>query len=117
MSSLFQRFKHREESPINKENHTLQIFVSDSKDVPDKIGNTTESSAVKDVMEAEANQKLTAFEKAHRWDPNIGNDTLEEIDDAVNARDPNVERKLYDEVFENSPYPEVNTPVRTFKLI
>ncbi len=60
-----------------------------------------------DVQEAEANQKLSVFEKAHRWDPNLADSQLDDIDDAVNARDPNAEGKLYDEVFENSPYPEV----------
>lgn len=59
------------------------------------------------IQEVEANKKLNAFEKAHRWDPNLDNDQLLEIDDAVNARDPNAEGRLYDEIFENSPYPEV----------
>jgi hypothetical protein len=64
-------------------------------------------SSGRDVNEVEANKKLSAFERAHRWDPNLDDDQLHEIDDAVNARDPNAEGKVYDEIFENSPYPEV----------
>lgn len=65
-------------------------------------------SSARDEQEAEANRKLTAFEQLHRWDPNLGQDQLEEIDDAINRRDANVEGRIYDEVFENSPYPEVS---------
>ncbi|KAM3067181.1 hypothetical protein ACMFMG_005450 [Clarireedia jacksonii] len=72
------------------------------------------TSAAHNVEEAEANRKLTAFEKAHRWDPNLDQDQLEEIDDAINRRDANAEGRVYDEVFENSPYAEVRAAVRNY---
>jgi OPT family small oligopeptide transporter len=65
------------------------------------------------VQEAEANRKLSIFERSHRWDPNLDDDQLDEIDDAVNVRDPNAEGKIYEEVFENSPYPEVCSVILT----
>lgn len=64
-------------------------------------------STARDVQEAEANRRLSVFERSYRWDPNLDDDQLHEIDDAVNLRDPNAEGKIYEEVFENSPYPEV----------
>jgi hypothetical protein len=69
------------------------------------------TSTAHDIEEAEANRKLTAFEKAHRWDPNLEQDQLEEIDDAINRRDANAEGRVYDEVFENSPYAEVGSRI------
>ncbi|KAI9649692.1 hypothetical protein NHQ30_002273 [Ciborinia camelliae] len=72
------------------------------------------TSTARDIQEAEANRKLTTFEQLHRWDPNLGQDQLEEIDDAINRRDANAEGRIYDEVFENSPYPEVRAAVRNY---
>lgn len=67
----------------------------------------TGKSTARDVSEPEANRKLSVFEQAHRWDPNLGDDALDDIDDAVHHRDPAAEGKLVGEIFENSPYPEV----------
>lgn len=64
-------------------------------------------SSARDIVGAEANRKLAIFERAHRWDPNLDDSQLDAIDDAVNARDPSSETRVFDEVFENSPYPEV----------
>ena len=50
---------------------------------------------------------MSAFERAHRSDLNLDDEQLDEIDDAINARDPNAEGKLHGEVFENSPYLEI----------
>lgn len=119
MSSFLRRFKRKEESSIVGRippPHTLESN-SNPNEKSGTIGDGAGNSTAREVGEAEANQKLAAFEKAHRWDPNLGNDTLDEIDDAVNTRDPNVEGKLYDEVFENSPYPEVSAPNRISKQI
>ncbi|KUJ16094.1 small oligopeptide transporter [Mollisia scopiformis] len=76
----------------------------------------TGKSSSRDVQEAEANRKLAIFERAHRWDPNLEDSQLDDIDDAVNTRDPNAEGKIYDEVFENSPYPEVRAAVRNYDV-
>jgi hypothetical protein len=75
----------------------------------DPIEKEAGKSTARDVQEAEANRKLSVFERSHRWDPNLDDDQLHEIDDAVNLRDPNAEGKIYEEVFENSPYPEVRS--------
>lgn len=106
MSGLFKRFRQQnsdtiEGTEIHPNNHGSE----------DTIEKHTGESTARDVPEAEANQKLHIFEKAHRWDPNLDNSQLDDIDDAVNARDPDAEGRLYDEVFENSPYPEVSLPI------
>ena len=79
------------------------------KDVIEKDDKETGRSTARDVQEAEANRKLSVFEKAHRWDPNLGDDFLDDVDDALVNRDAAKESKVFDEVFENSPYPEVGS--------
>lgn len=73
----------------------------------DPIEKDTGKLGARDVQEAEANRRLSVFERSHRWDPNLDDNQLDKIDDAVNLRDPNAKGKIYEEVFENSPYPEV----------
>jgi len=84
-----------------------QSSTIDSSRRIEAVEKETGISSDRGIQELEANRKLNAFEKAHKWDPNLDTDQLDEIDDAVNARDPNAEGRLYDEIFENSPYPEV----------
>jgi hypothetical protein len=112
MSGLFKRFRQQsagdtiEGTEIQPNNHGSE----------DTIEKHAGESTAHDVPEAEVNQKLSIFEKAHRWDPNLDNSQLDDIDDAVNTRDLNAEGRLYDEVFENSPYPEVSLLIPFLKL-
>lgn len=64
-------------------------------------------SSANDISEVEANARLQLFEKTRRWDPNLPNDALNAVDDAVVHHDAKGETELVDELVENSPYPEV----------
>lgn len=88
--------------------------ITGSGEPSEKIDQGKAASTARDIEEAEANRKLSVFERAHRWDPNLDDDQLLEIDDAVHTRDPNAEGRIYDEVFEDSPYPEVRAAVRNY---
>lgn len=41
---------------------------------------------------------------------NLGNDTFEDLDGAVENQDTTTERRVVSDVYENSPYPEVGIP-------
>ena len=99
--------KKTDEHEISGAQASPQSSVIDSNGPTDVVKKEVGTSRGRGIQEVEANQKLNAFEKAHKWDPNLDTDQLDEIDDAVHARDPNAEGRLYDEIFENSPYPEV----------
>jgi hypothetical protein len=108
MSGLLRRFRGRETEEVEGAAPSPHNSITGSGEASEKTDKETGAATARDVGEAEANRKLSVFERAHRWDPNLDDDQLLEIDDAVNARDPNAEGRVYDEVFENSPYPEVN---------
>ena len=107
MSGLMKRLRGRKAEEVEGIVPSPQQSVAGSGKASEMVDKETGASTSRDVGEAEANQKLSTFERAHRWDPNLDDDQLEEIDDAINARDPNTENRIYEEVFENSPYPEV----------
>lgn len=121
MPKVFKRFRPRTNEPPAS-TPSPHESIAGSHTPPDTIENVGDKDAAvssgRDIQEVEANRKLTAFEQLHRWDPNLGQDQLEEIDDAINRRDTNAEGRIYDEVFENSPYPEVsqNGPWLRFHL-
>ncbi|KAF8854741.1 small oligopeptide transporter [Acephala macrosclerotiorum] len=110
MSSLLKRMRLQNADAIDRID-AQPPTTPDSADMDEK---DTGKSSSNDIQEAEASRKLPVFEKAHRWDPNLEDSQLDDIDDAVNARGPNAEGKLYDEVFETSPYPEVRAAVRSY---
>ena len=106
MSAIWKRLRSKETETVEGVGLSPQ---NSSLGSGEPIEKETGKSTARDVQEVEANRKLSIFEKSHRWDANLGDDQLDEIDDAVNLRDPSSEAKIYDEVFENSPYPEVCT--------
>lgn len=106
MSGILKRLGKRSDT-IEGTGISPQSTSSASQDVNEKAVKDEGFSTATDVLEAEANRKLSVFEKAHRWDPNLDDDFLEDVDDALVRRDASKENKVYDEVFENSPYPEV----------
>lgn len=107
MPGLMRRLRGRETVEVEGTEPSPLDTVTSSSERPETIEKGEGASTARDIGEAEANQKLYTFERAHRWDPNLDDDQLLEIDDAINARGPNAEGRIYDEVFENSPYPEV----------
>jgi hypothetical protein len=60
-----------------------------------------------DLSEIEANHRLNLYHRAHRWDPNLEDDDLEEVAGAATLHDAETEAKMVNKVIENSPYPEV----------
>ncbi|KAB8298088.1 hypothetical protein EYC80_001850 [Monilinia laxa] len=118
MSRFFKRYRSGNPTVVSTSSPSPEELIIGSHN-PLATGEKVEEkdgaiSNAQDEQEAEANRKLTAFEQLHRWDPNLGQDQLEEIDDAINSRDANAEGRIYDEVFENSPYPEVRAAVRNY---
>ena len=63
---------------------------------------------------AEAERDISMFGKVHEWDPNIGNEKLDAINNAVRVHDGDAEIALEEELIENSPYPEVQAAVQPF---
>jgi hypothetical protein len=63
---------------------------------------------------AEAERDISNFNAMHEWDPNINNEKLDAINNAVKAHDIDAEIALEHEIEDNSPYPEVQAAVRTF---
>jgi hypothetical protein len=107
MSGFLKRLRYRETDEVDGIAPSPHESITESAKASENIEKVEGKSSARDIQEAEANQKLSVFERAHRWDPNLDDEQLLEIDDAVNARDPNAEGRIYDEIFENSPYPEV----------
>jgi hypothetical protein len=107
MAGIMRRTNGKEEDPADAIVESPQISTSGSMEPVDMTEKDAGISTAVDTDEEAANRRLRAFERAHRWDPNLDDDQLDEIDEAVNAHDPRTEGKLIDEVFENSPYPEV----------
>lgn len=62
----------------------------------------------------EAERDITNFRKVHAWDPNIGNEKLDAMGNAVKLHDTEAELTLEEEITENSPYPEVVAAVQPF---
>lgn len=60
-----------------------------------------------EVTEQVANKRLSTYHKANRFDPNLGNDDLDEIEGVLEEHNAAGEGKAIDEFVENSPYPEV----------
>lgn len=110
MSGLLKRFRRKEPEEadqIDGVDPSPQLSNTAPDDLPEKGEKDAAVSTGRDVEAADANRRLAVFERAHRWDPNLDDEQLHDIDDAVNARDTNSEARIFDEVFENSPYPEV----------
>lgn len=88
------------EASHEAENSNIVAGHGDANPVIDEV--------VRDISEAEANHRLTAFRQDHKWDPNMPDDAMEMVDMATDAHDRKIEAELVGEVIENSPYPEVS---------
>jgi hypothetical protein len=107
MAGIMKRMRGEKADSVDAIAESPQIPSAGSTEPVDLTEKDAGSSTALDSDEEAANRRLRAFERAHRWDPNLDDDQLDEIDAAVNAHDPRTEGKLIGEVFENSPYPEV----------
>lgn len=68
-----------------------------------KIGS---ASSTADDSQIEANRKISLYRRAHRWDPNLEDEYLDEVA-AVQRKGSG--SKFLNRMAENSPYPEVNS--------
>jgi hypothetical protein len=116
MSGLLKRFRPKEADQIDGLDPSPQQSPTASVQPPEKTEKDVALSSGRDVEEAERNRRLAIFERAHRWDANLDDDQLHDIDDVINARDPNSEARVYEEVFENSPYPEVQYTKHSYQI-
>ncbi|KAK2850700.1 hypothetical protein FQN49_005400, partial [Arthroderma sp. PD_2] len=67
-----------------------------------------------EISDVEANSRLNLYHRAHKWDPNLGNDTLDEVTTAATLNDSGAQSKVLGRVIDNSPYPEVRAAVRNY---
>ena len=67
----------------------------------------TQSTAIRDLSEAEANRRLSTFREEHNFDPNLPDAAFEAINDVTRTHDQKGEAVLVNELVEDSPYPEV----------
>jgi len=72
-------------------------------DIPEK----TMKSSLDEMSDDEAARRLKELKKAAKWDPNMPEEEIGEIEEAVAKHDGRAEHALVDELLENSPYPEV----------
>ncbi|MCJ1429740.1 hypothetical protein MMC29_007655 [Sticta canariensis] len=80
----------------------------------EKSRGITSAHQLTDETALEAQKKLKALERKHRWDPNLPADTLEDLDEAVHAHDLQHDVSIVGAFEENSPYPEVRAAVRNY---
>lgn len=71
-------------------------------------GNPIIDEVVRDISESEANTRLAAFRREHKWDPNMSDEAIELVDVVTAAHDHKGEAQLVGEIIEDSPYPEVS---------
>lgn len=83
-----------------------------SDDSTEKIKGITSAHQITDQTALEAQTKLKALERKHRWDPNLPADTLGDLDEAAHAHDLQHDVGIVGAFEENSPYPEVRAAVR-----
>ncbi|KAJ8113656.1 hypothetical protein OPT61_g4264 [Boeremia exigua] len=69
---------------------------------------------VRNIDETEANTRLAAFRREHRWDPNMSDEAIEMVDAVTATHDYKSEAQLVGEIIEDSPYPEVRAVVRNY---
>lgn len=72
------------------------------------------STGIANEAAPEAIGHLKNLKKQHHWDPNLPEDILDEIDDALHTSDPNTQVGVAGELLENSPYPEVRAAVPNY---
>lgn len=74
-------------------------------------GAITTSAEVDETAPDEATKHLRNIKEAHHWDPNLPQEVLDEIDDALDLSNQNTQDDVAHELLDNSPYPEVRAAV------
>lgn len=114
MGTFAKRFGFQRSNTAQANIPTVSAPDSDSNlgDSTEKNRALTSAHQIKDATALEAQEKLKALERKHRWDPNLPADTLEDLDEATHTHDLQHEVSLVGAFEENSPYPEVRAAVR-----
>ncbi|KAG0154448.1 hypothetical protein PDIDSM_16 [Penicillium digitatum] len=71
----------------------------------------TTGAMVDETAPDESLKKLRDLKNHHHWDPNMPEDVVEELDEALQTSDKNTQEVIAQELLENSPYPEVRSAV------
>ena len=116
MGLFNERFKFRRSDKLNSTTVGQPIAPVDSEtssgDVTEKDRGITSGVQVNAETELEANRKLEDFQQKHQWDPNLPEDTLEDLDEVTHTGDLGKELNLVHAFEDDSPYPEVRAAVR-----
>lgn len=95
--------------PVRPSIGSVEMMPYQEPTADDVKGSAQVTSYEMDTSVPKVNErKLSVFRAANRWDPNLSNDILDDIDDALDQHDAAAEGHLAGEILENSPYPEVS---------
>ena len=97
-------------------NHAPAETISNGGDA-DSLDKGNGTKVTSRETELEANAQLKELQRKHRWDPNLPNSILDDIDNATHEHDLSAEHNLVDALTENSPYPEVRAAVRNVSFL
>ncbi|OGE50970.1 hypothetical protein PENARI_c015G00600 [Penicillium arizonense] len=71
----------------------------------------TTGAMVDETAPDEALKQLRNLKNHHHWDPNLPEDVVNELDEALNTTDEKTRISVAQELIDNSPYPEVRAAV------
>ncbi|KAJ6086487.1 hypothetical protein N7467_005401 [Penicillium canescens] len=71
----------------------------------------TTGAMVDEAAPDEALKQLRNLKNHHHWDPNMPEDVVDELDEALNTTDEKTRISVAQELIDNSPYPEVRAAV------
>jgi OPT family small oligopeptide transporter len=85
------------------------------KDTPVRITSANDSVPSDDAPSASAGldtvEQLKQLKEHHHWDPNLPDEVVDEVNDALHATDKDRRQSIVASLLENSPYPEVRAAV------
>ncbi|KAJ6039438.1 hypothetical protein N7444_008343 [Penicillium canescens] len=71
----------------------------------------TTGAMIDETAPDEALKQLRNLKNHHHWDPNMPEDVVDELDEALNTTDEKTRISVAQELIDNSPYPEVRAAV------
>lgn len=71
----------------------------------------TTGAVVDETAPEEAVKHLRNLKEHHHWDPNLPDEVVDEVDEALHSSNKEVQVGIAEELTENSPYPEVRSAV------
>ncbi|KAL4741238.1 OPT oligopeptide transporter protein-domain-containing protein [Aspergillus similis] len=85
------------------------------KDTPFRVTTADDSLPSDDAPSASAGldtvEQLKHLKEHHHWDPNLPDEVVDEVNDALHATDKDRRQSIVASLLENSPYPEVRAAV------